>query len=303
MNRDVVVVKFMELQDSICAAMELLNDPVKFREDLWTREAGGGGRTRILENGNLIERGGVNFAKVFGKLPASLALGGNDTDNESEHDFFATGLSIVLHPVNPFVPIIHMNIRYFESDSGRKWFGGGIDLTPHYIDTEEATIFHQSLKEICHKYNSSYYPKFKKWADDYFFIPHRNETRGIGGIFFDQLEFNNDQEFQSAFDFVCDLGKSFAPIYTRIVSRKKDLKFNEKNRLWQKLRRGRYVEFNLVYDRGTRFGLESGGRAESILMSLPPEASWVYNYSPEPTSVDEIFTLSFLRKGIDWINN
>jgi coproporphyrinogen III oxidase len=215
------------------------------------------------------------------------------------NEFFATGLSIVMHPNNPHVPIIHMNIRYFEMDNGRYWFGGGMDLTPHYIDKEQARFFHSELKKVCDKYDPAYYPKFKKWADDYFYIPHREETRGIGGVFYDHLSADDSHTKQEIFDFSCDLGAAFSPVYSRLIELNRDKEFTERQHEWQLLRRGRYVEFNLVHDRGTKFGLQSRGRTESILMSLPAEARWQYAHIPEPGS-PEAETLGLLKKGIDW---
>jgi len=213
--------------------------------------------------------------------------------------FFATGVSIVIHPQNPMVPIIHMNIRFFELDGGTRWLGGGIDLTPHYIFEEDARFFHSELKKICDKHRTSYYPEFKKWADDYFYIPHRQETRGIGGIFFDRLNEGDGMSFVKNLAFWKEVGEAFAPIYTELISRNKNKSFTEQNKAWQLLRRGRYVEFNLVYDKGTKFGLETNGRVESILMSLPKTAGWEYDFKPEKNSEEEK-TLNFLKKGIDW---
>jgi coproporphyrinogen III oxidase len=213
--------------------------------------------------------------------------------------FFATGISIVIHPQSPMVPIIHMNIRYFEMSDGTKWLGGGIDLTPHYINDEDARFFHNELKKVCDKHSSDYYPKFKKWADDYFFISHRNETRGIGGIFFDRLNTDAKMSFEKNFLFWKDVGKAFAPIYVHLMEKNKNRSFTQENKKWQLLRRGRYVEFNLVYDKGTKFGLETNGRVESILMSLPALAGWEYNFKPASGSEEEK-TLLLLRKGVEW---
>jgi coproporphyrinogen III oxidase len=214
--------------------------------------------------------------------------------------FFATGVSLVIHPQNPNVPIVHMNIRFFSTDNGVWWFGGGIDLTPIYVNKADAHFFHSGLKTVCDQYDHSYYPKFKKWADDYFYIKHRNETRGIGGIFFDTLNSNNLDEGLKMKKFWEQIGQSFIPLYSEIVNKNKHLGFTEAQKNWQLLRRGRYVEFNLVYDRGTKFGLETGGRVESILMSLPKYASWQYNVQVEPKSAEEK-TLSYLKKDIDWL--
>jgi coproporphyrinogen III oxidase len=219
--------------------------------------------------------------------------------------FLASGVSIVLHPRSPMVPIIHMNVRYFETVNAEKpeettwWFGGGIDLTPHYIVKEDAQFFHKTLKSVCDQHHASYYPQFKKWADDYFFLKHRNETRGIGGIFYDRL--SNQDGFTKAdrFAFTQSVGNAFCPVYLPIIEKSKELPFGEQEKKWQYIRRGRYVEFNLVWDRGTKFGLDTNGRTESILMSMPPVANWFYQHQPEPNSREAI-TLDLLKKGIDW---
>ncbi|RMD73330.1 MAG: oxygen-dependent coproporphyrinogen oxidase [Bacteroidetes bacterium] len=284
---------FRELQDAICHELEVL-DGRQFREDLWERPGGGGGRTRIIE-GEVIEKGGVNFSAVHGALPEKIgrALG------IEAGAFFATGVSIVLHPVNPHVPIIHMNVRYFELEGGTWWFGGGIDLTPHYVVPEDARWFHRQLKAVCDRFDPDYYPRFKEWADDYFYIPHRGETRGVGGVFFDRLGPEGPVGCAARFAFVRAIGEAFAPIYVELAGRHRHRPFSEREKDWQELRRGRYVEFNLVYDKGTKFGLDTQGRIESILMSLPPRAQWKYDFRPEPGSA-EAQTLRWLRKGIDW---
>jgi len=280
------------LQDRICASLETLEPSEKFQQDQWERPGGGGGRTRIIQ-GQVIEKGGVNFSAVHGELSPviarSLGLAGEN--------FFATGVSIVLHPKNPLVPIIHMNVRYFESGD-TWWFGGGIDLTPHYIVPEDATFFHSQLKNTCDRFDPNFYPEHKAWADDYFFIKHRQETRGIGGIFYDKL--GDEVGFDKAWAYTQGVGDTFAPTYVEIASRHKDKAYTEAEVEWQKLRRGRYVEFNLVYDRGTKFGLETDGRIESILMSLPKDASWYYNHQPQE-GTREHETLSLLKKGIHWV--
>jgi coproporphyrinogen III oxidase len=293
---------FLSLQDRICAALEKEDGKAKFAEDNWTREEGGGGRTRILQNGNVIEKGGVLYSAVHGPLPEMLAtVIQNSGDSEIKSpDFYATGVSIVIHPNNPMVPIIHMNVRYFEMSNGMWWFGGGIDLTPHYVVEEDATFFHKALKNSCDKHDLAYYDAYKKWADDYFYIAHRKETRGIGGIFFDKLTQTDKLTKEQLFDFVMEVGNTFAPVYTQLMSRNKAKPFTEENKQWQLLRRGRYVEFNLIYDKGTKFGLESNGRVESILMSLPKTAGWEYNFTPEAKSQEEK-TLSYLKKGISWV--
>ena len=198
------------------------------------------------------------------------------------------------------VPIIHMNVRYFEMDNGTWWFGGGIDLTPHYVNEEDAKFFHQTLKDVCDKHDVTYHPKFKKWADDYFYLKHRKETRGIGGIFFDRLGGQDGHTKESRFAFVKDVGEAFAPIYTHLIAKNKETAYGENEQKWQALRRGRYVEFNLVWDKGTKFGLDTNGRTESILMSMPPMANWVYNHQVEEGSA-EAQTLGLLKKGIEWV--
>lgn len=292
-----IVSWFKGLQNDICRDLELIDGKAKFQEDLWERPGGGGGRTRVIKNGKIIEKGGVNFSLVEGTLSAQMAKA---LKVEEASSFKATGVSIVLHPVSPMVPIIHMNVRYFELSNGDFWFGGGIDLTPHYIDKEAAANFHQHLMEACENTKMGYYERFKEWADNYFFIPHRNETRGIGGIFFDRLTpkgegLNPDQLWH----FVQDVGESFIPAYKEQVEKFKDQTYGKNELEWQKLRRGRYAEFNLVWDRGTKFGLESNGRTESILMSLPPQANWEYDYKPQKGSKEEE-TLGLLKKGINW---
>lgn len=293
-NKDIIEEAFKKLQDSICN--ELTNiDSKQFKEDLWERPGGGGGRTRVLL-GNTIEKGGVNFSAVAGNTPQKIL----DALKLEKSEFYATGVSIVLHPKNPNVPIIHMNVRYFEMSNGTWWFGGGIDLTPHFVIKEDAQFFHQQLKNTCDRFNPKLYPKYKKWADDYFFIPHRKETRGIGGIFFDRLnQQNTELSKDQLFEFVLAIGNTFTPTYTSLLNKNKDKSITEKQKDWQLLRRGRYAEFNLVYDKGTRFGLETDGRIESILMSMPPLAKWEYNHHHEN---DETQTTTLLKKDIDWIN-
>ena len=286
---------FKWLQDSICSSLEKLDGQSTFSEDRWQRPEGGGGRSRVIKNGDLLEKGGVNFSAVSGPTPDKIL----QALNLPSADFFATGVSIVLHPNNPWVPIIHMNVRYFEMSNGVWWFGGGIDLTPHIVLPEEAEHFHQHLKTTCDKHDSAYYPKFKEWADDYFFVKHRNETRGIGGIFFDRLTDNEGKSKKDQWKFVQDVGETFIPAYTDAVLNLRDKSFTESDKTWQKIRRGRYVEFNLVHDKGTKFGLDTNGRTESILMSLPPEANW--EYSHEPATEQQKETLELLKKGIDWI--
>jgi coproporphyrinogen III oxidase len=291
-----------DLQTRICTALEQTDGKIRFAQDLWQRPGGGGGRTRTAQNGNILEKAGVGFSAVHGESSEALLRQLNLTETA---DFYATGVSLVMHPHNPHVPIIHMNVRYFEMSNGIYWFGGGIDLTPHYILPEDARFFHQSLKNTCDRFSPDFYPKFKTWADDYFFIRHRQETRGIGGIFFDYLTPEKEPAFAdkaAVWAFVQAVGDTFIPTYTHLMRKNAGLPFTEKEKTWQKLRRGRYAEFNLAIDRGTRFGLETDGRTESILMSLPPQAEWQYNHQPEPGS-PEYFTLQHLKKGINWLED
>jgi coproporphyrinogen III oxidase len=297
MFREEVALAYQEIQDSICEGLALTDGKAKFEEELWQRDGGGGGRTRVMQNGNVIEKGGVNFSAVHGKLPESVK-NAFKVDND---EFFATGVSIVMHPENPFVPIIHMNIRYFEMDEQTRWFGGGIDLTPHYVIPTDARFFHHRLKQTCDNFDTSFYPKFKATADDYFYIKHREETRGVGGIFYDRLKpASTKLDFNQILEFSKAIGNTFLPIYTELIDRNRDQKYTDEQKEWQYLRRSRYAEFNLVYDAGTKFGLETNGRIESILMSLPPTAKW--NYNPQVlANSEEEKTLNFLKKGIDWV--
>lgn len=290
---------FTDLQKDICKQLAETDGRGKFIRDEWDRPGGGGGVASVLTGGKIIEKGGVNFSTVWGKAPEPVLKSLNLNTN-GPIDFFATGISIVIHPFNPMVPIIHMNTRYFEMSNGMWWFGGGIDLTPHYVNEQDACYFHRQLKSVCDNHQLSYYPEFKKWADDYFFIKHRNETRGIGGIFFDYLKAEEGFTKESRFEFVKDVGSSFAPLYSHFMKKNHALPFSENEKQWQYLRRGRYVEFNLVWDRGTKFGLDTDGRTESILMSLPPQANWEYNQKPKPGSNEEK-TLSLLKKNSNWI--
>lgn len=304
MTVDDIASFFKNLQDSICTQIQNEDGTGQFQEDIWEHHSGGGGRTRLIQNGSVIEKGGVNFSCVKGEVHPRLRQQMNLPEG-SDYHFTATGVSIVMHPQSPKVPIIHMNVRYFELSDGTCWFGGGIDLTPHYVVEEDARFFHQTLKAACDLHHPAFYPKFKDWADDYFFIPHRNETRGIGGIFFDYLkpgQPGNGQELskEQLFAFVGQVGESFAPIYTKLMRKNRNEPFTEAEKQWQYLRRGRYVEFNLAWDRGTKFGLETNGRTESILMSLPPQANWAYNLVPEAGS-KEAETTAFLKKGLDWV--
>lgn len=297
MRKEVIADYFKGLQDSICRGIEAVDGGSRFKEDNWKRKEGGGGRSRVIVNGNILEKAGVNFSAVFGPLHPKMV---KSLDIKEEVDFFATGVSIVMHPINPWVPIIHMNVRYFELSNGEHWFGGGIDLTPHIIIPEQAKWFHEQIKAVCDRFDKRYYPKYKTWADDYFFNSHREETRGIGGIFFDYIKSKNLEEKLANFDFVKAVGEAFVPIYSHLMQENAIRPFGETEKSFQLLRRGRYVEFNLVHDRGTKFGLETNGRTESILMSLPPLASWDYmhDYSDYPLGQE---TQKLLVKGVDWV--
>lgn len=288
------------LQHDICSQLEAADGRGKFLTDPWQRPGGGGGLTRVMSKGLVIEKGGVNFSEVWGKTPEAV-LKSMEITSIDPPDFFATGVSIVMHPHNPMVPIIHMNVRYFEMSNGTWWFGGGIDLTPHYVDVDDAKYFHTKLKAVCDNHHPSYYSRFKPWADDYFFIKHRNETRGIGGIFFDYLKDDDGFTIDSRFDFIRSVGSAFAPLYIYFMKKNSSLPYSDHEKHWQHLRRGRYVEFNLVWDRGTKFGLDTDGRTESILMSLPPLAEWQYRNVPDKESA-EAKTQELLRKGINWID-
>jgi coproporphyrinogen III oxidase len=294
--REEVAVAFQKIQSVICDGLEIADGKAKFAADHWQHSSGGGGISKVISHGDVFEKGGVNFSAVQGPLPAFM----KDRLNQPATSFFATGVSIVIHPFSPQVPIIHSNIRYFETDGGDAWFGGGIDLTPIYVNPQQAGSFHRVLKNTCDEFRGDAYGQFKQQADDYFFIKHRNETRGIGGIFFDYLRADDQHTMSDIFQFVQNVGHSFLPSYLPIVEANKSLPFTENQKQFQFIRRGRYVEFNLVYDRGTRFGLETGGRTESILMSLPEHASWIYNFQPDIGSEEEK-TISQLQKGIDRI--
>jgi len=278
------------LQDEICAAVERLDGAARFKEDLWTREGGGGGRTRVLEDGAVFERAGVAFSAVHGELPEAFA---RRLQGEGR-TFFAAGVSLVFHPRSPLVPTVHANYRFIHQGP-KAWFGGGADLTPYYLEEEDARHFHRTLKAACDQHDPAHYPRFKKACDDYFVVRHRGERRGVGGLFFEDMGGDLEREFA----FVQDAGRAFLPAYVPIVERRKDLPYSDAQRAWQEIRRGRYVEFNLVYDRGTTFGLETGGRAESILMSLPPRVRWVYDHRPEEGS-PEARLLDVLRAPREW---
>lgn len=309
------------LQDEICQGLEALDGVGKFREDSWQREEGGGGRSRVLQNGDFLEQGGVNFSEVWGKtLPPSIL---KQRPEAAGHEFYATGTSMVLHPKNPYVPTVHLNYRYFEAGPVW-WFGGGADLTPYYPFEEDAAHFHRTLKGACDQTHGEFYPVFKRWCDEYFYLNHRQEMRGIGGIFFDyqdgksplyrgpdadklaaqysnQLPAIEPLGWEDLFKFAQNCGRAFLPAYSPIVEKRRNTEYGDRQRQFQLYRRGRYVEFNLVYDRGTIFGLQTNGRTESILMSLPPLVRWEYCYTPEAGSPEAALTEKFLVPQ-DWAN-
>ena len=273
----------LKLQDNICQTLELVDGKGSFVEDNWQRELGGGGRTRVLTGGKFIEQGGVNFSHVYGgKLPASATAARPELVGRS---FQAVGVSLVIHPHNPFVPTSHANVRFFIAEKPGEdpvwWFGGGFDLTPFYPFHKDVVHWHTVANKICKPFGDNVYPDYKKWCDNYFYLKHRDETRGVGGLFFDDL---NKEGFETSFKFMQAVGNGFLDAYVPIVEKRKDIVYSQKERDFQLYRRGRYVEFNLVHDRGTLFGLQTGGRTESILMSMPPLARWEYCYEPEPNS-------------------
>jgi coproporphyrinogen III oxidase len=295
-QRKRVTEHFDSLQDRITERLEHLDQGSSFKEDTWEREGGGGGRTRAFERGQMIEKAGVNLSAVQGKVTDRLA---KELETDPDQEFYATGVSLIIHHRSPHLPIFHMNVRYFELSTGSAWFGGGIDMTPIYVRPEDAGDLHRRLKEVCDKHDPNYYPRFKEWADDYFYLSHREETRGVGGIFFDRLQADDEHTEDELAAFVQDVGDAFLPCYEAIVLPKADLEWSDMEEEWRNVRRSRYVEFNLLHDRGTRFGIESNGRTESILISMPPLAEWHYRYEPmEGTSEAE--TQDWLRKGIDW---
>lgn len=288
----------MGLQDAICAGLAAEDGGAGFVEDSWERPAGGGGRTRVLAGGTVIEKGGVNFSDVEGdKLPPSATANRPELAGSS---FRAMGVSLVIHPRNPYAPTSHANVRLFVAYPAEGepvwWFGGGYDLTPYYPFEEDCRSWHEVARDACDPFGAEVYPRFKTWCDDYFYLPHRQETRGVGGLFFDDL---NEWGFEQSFAFVRAVGESYLAAYRPILARRKTTAYTERERNFQLYRRGRYVEFNLVYDRGTIFGLQSGGRTESILMSLPPEARWEYNWQPEPGSPEADLYEHYLKPR-DW---
>ncbi len=289
------------LQNTICSALEETDGKATFKEDLWKRPEGGGGRSRVIENGAVFEKGGVNISEVHGKLPESM----QQYFGVQNADFFACGLSLVLHPKNPFVPTVHANWRYFEmydpnGEIVTQWFGGGQDLTPYYLFEEDATHFHQVCKTACDAHNPDFYRQYKERCDSYFYNSHRNEARGVGGLFFDYLKKTEEMSMQDWYNFVTKVGDSFLDAYLPIVKSRKNIPYTEDHRNWQEIRRGRYVEFNLVHDKGTLFGLRTNGRIESILMSLPPVVQWKYDHHPEPGSEEEKL-LKVLKEPKDWL--
>lgn len=310
-----------QLQDNICQGLEKVDGVGTFKEDSWERPEGGGGRSRVMREGEVFEQGGVNFSEVWGNhLPPSILA---QRPEAAGHGFYATGTSMVLHPRNPYIPTVHLNYRYFQAGPVW-WFGGGLDLTPYYPFAEDAAHVHKTLKQACDAHHPEYYPVFKLWCDEYFYLKHRQETRGVGGIFFDYQDgqgalyrgpdasgpaaahSNNVGEveprtWEDLFAFVQDCGNAFLPAYTPIVERRRSLEYGERERNFQLYRRGRYVEFNLVYDRGTIFGLQTNGRTESILMSLPPLVRWEYGYQPEPNTPEAQLYEVFLKPQ-DWAN-
>lgn len=289
----------MQLQNNICQALEQLDGAASFVEDSWQREQGGGGRSRVLTQGGVFEQAGVNFSHVTGEqMPASATAHRPELAGRS---FEAMGVSLVIHPQNPYVPTTHANVRFFiarkEGADPVWWFGGGFDLTPYYPFLEDVKAWHQHAKELCDPFGDDVYPTYKQWCDDYFFLPHRNETRGVGGLFFDDL---NEGGFERCFGFMQAIGNGFISGYSPIVERRKATVYSEREREFQLYRRGRYVEFNLVYDRGTLFGLQTGGRTESILMSMPPLVRWQYGYTHAAGSAEAELYEQFLRPQ-DWL--
>lgn len=289
------------LQDQITSKLEAVDGLAQFKEDIWERPEGGGGRTRVIENGAVFEKGGVNISAVHGELPKTM----QKHFGVADANFFACGLSLVLHPKNPMVPTVHANWRYFEmynadGNIADQWFGGGQDLTPYYLFDEDAKHFHQVCKTACDRHNNGFYKQYKARCDDYFYNAHRNEGRGIGGLFFDYCKATDDMSMEDWFNFVTEVGDSFLDAYVPIVEKRKHLDYTKAQRNWQEIRRGRYVEFNLVHDKGTLFGLKTNGRIESILMSLPPHVQWVYNHNPEPGSEEERL-ITVLQNPVDWV--
>ena len=293
-NIEIVKEYLLKLQDTICDALSEEDGKEKFVEDAWDREQGGGGRTRVLTNGAVFEQAGVNFSHVYGnQLPKSATAARPELEGR---DFQAVGVSLVIHPHNPNIPTSHANVRFFiaekENEEPVWWFGGGFDLTPYYPVKEDVIHWHKTAKAACDTFGDNVYSQYKKWCDEYFYLKHRDETRGVGGLFFDDL---NEWGFEKSFEFMKSVGNSYVPAYRPIVTKRKNETYGEHERDFQLYRRGRYVEYNLVYDRGTLFGLQTGGRTESILMSLPPLVKWKYNWSPEPGSKEADLYENYLK--------
>jgi len=296
-NIDQVKEYLQELQDRLCAEIELLDGAAAFKRDPWQRPAGGGGESRVLSGGEIFEQAGVGFSHVFGnEMPPSAT---KHRPELAGKQFQAVGVSLVLHPLNPYVPTTHANFRFFSAGEKNPvwWFGGGFDLTPYYPFREDVVHWHQTAKASCDPFGEDLYPRYKEWCDRYFYLKHRDEARGVGGLFFDDL---NEAGFENSFAFLRSVGDSFLGAYVPIVLRRSHHPFGDRQREFQLYRRGRYVEFNLIYDRGTLFGLQSGGRTESILMSLPPQVRWEYNWRPEPGSPEEELYRDYLKAN-DWL--
>lgn len=298
-NKDAVKKYLLSLQNSICESLEKIEPSKNFLEDTWVREEGGGGRSRVLVDGDVIEKGGVNFSHVYGsKMPASATAHRPELAGRS---FEAMGVSLVIHPNNPYVPTSHMNVRFFVAEKDGEepvwWFGGGYDLTPFYGIKDDCIHWHKTAKAACDHFDTDFYPRFKKWCDEYFYLKHRDEARGIGGLFFDDF---NELGFIKSFEFLQSIGDSFVAAYIPIINNRYKINYGDRERQFQLYRRGRYVEFNLVFDRGTLFGLQTGGRTESILMSLPPLVRWEYDYQPQAGSQEALLTEEFLPAQ-DWI--
>jgi len=299
MNIGLIKDYLLQLQERITSALMAMDDKLVLIEDEWQRPEGGGGRSRVMRDGRFFEQAGINFSHVYGAgLPASATAQRPELAGRS---FQALGDSLVFHPLNPYVPTTHMNVRFFVAEKkGTEpvwWFGGGFDLTPYYGFREDARLWHQTAQDACKEFGADVYPKYKKWCDEYFYIKHRQEPRGIGGLFFDDL---NEWGYEKCFAFMQSVGDHFLKAYMPIVERRKDMPYGERERNFQLYRRGRYVEFNLVYDRGTLFGLQSGGRSESILMSLPPQVRWQYNWQPEAGTPEAELYEKFLKPQ-DWV--
>ncbi len=298
-DKEQVKAFLLALQDQICLALADVDGGASFKEETWERAEGGGGRSRVLTQGNVFEQAGVNFSHVFGdKMPGSATA---HRPELAGRGFEAMGVSLVIHPLNPHVPTSHANVRFFIAEKAGEapvwWFGGGFDLTPFYPVEADVVHWHQVAKQCCDAFGAEVYPKYKTWCDEYFYLKHRQETRGVGGLFFDDL---NEWGFAQSFAFMRSVGESYTKAYVPIVQARKDTSFTEAQRQFQLYRRGRYVEFNLVFDRGTLFGLQSGGRTESILMSMPPLVRWEYGYQPEPGSAEANLYERYLRPQ-DWL--